>query len=258
MFRAGGGELDLDNDKLWAAYISSQEPSLRDEIIKRFLPLVRYVALRMGVKFPAGLDFEDILSFGVFGLLDAVDRFEPDRGFTFQTFAVPRIRGAILDELRRFDWISRSGREKLQKFEKTLEEITKTSGSVDDKSLMKAMNMDEKSYRDLLEVASRSYVVSLDDVLALEDGDMHRENTIEDDGPRALDIIEDVEEIEGVVAALKKLPERERILLSLYYYEGLTLREIGKVLGVTESRVSQIHGRALSLLKAEMKSGTNV
>jgi RNA polymerase sigma factor for flagellar operon FliA len=238
--------------------MNSREPCLKDEIVKRFLPLVRYVASRMAVKFPPGLDFDDIMSFGVLGLLDAIDRFEPDRGFVFQTFAVPRIRGAILDEIRRFDWISRSGREKLQKFEKTLENIAKTRGSVDDESLMKAMDMDEKSYRDLLDIASRSYVVSLDDVLALEDGDLQREGTIEDDGPNALEIMERNEETEAVVAALKKLPERERILLSLYYYEGLTLREIGKVLGVTESRVSQLHGRALSLLKAELKSGMNV
>lgn len=208
----------------------------------------------MSVKFPPGLDFEDILSFGVLGLLDAVDRFEPERGFCFQTFAVPRIRGAILDELRRFDWISRSGREKLQKFERTLEQIAKTKGSADDASLMKAMDMDEKTYKDLLEIASRSYVVSLDDVLALEDGDVQREDMIEDDRPTALDLMEQTEEIEQVAECLKKLPERERLLLSLYYYEGLTLKEIGKVLGVTESRVSQLHGRALSLLRAEIKA----
>ena len=248
--------MDLDNDKLWEAYIASPEPKLKDEIVKRFLPLVRYVASRMSVKFPTGLDFEDILSFGALGLLDAIDRFEPDRGFCFQTFAVPRIRGAILDELRRFDWISRSGREKLQKFERTLENIAKTNGSADDASLMKAMEMDEKTYKDLLEIASRSYIVSLDDVLALEDGDMQREETIEDESPGALEIMEQAEEVEGVVKALEKLPEREKILLSLYYYEGLTLKEIGKVLGVTESRVSQLHGRALSLLRAELKAAS--
>ena len=248
--------MELDNDKLWEAYLASPEPKLKDEIVKRFLPLVRYVASRMSVKFPTGLDFEDILSFGVLGLLDAIDRFEPERGFVFQTFAVPRIRGAILDELRRFDWISRSGREKLQRFERTLENIAKTNGSADDASLMKAMDMDEKTYKDLLDIASRSYVVSLDDVLALEDGDMQREETVEDESPNALDIIEGAEELQGVVKALEKLPERERILLSLYYYEGLTLKEIGKVLGVTESRVSQLHGRALSLLRAELKASS--
>jgi RNA polymerase sigma factor for flagellar operon FliA len=244
----------MDNEKLWEEYIKSREPRLKDEIIKRFLPLVRYVASRMSVKFPTGLDFEDILSFGALGLLDAVDRFEPERGFCFQTFAVPRIRGAILDELRRFDWISRSGREKLQKFERALEDIAKTNGGTDDKSLMSAMGMDEQSYKDLLDIASRSYIVSLDDILALEDGDMQREDTIEDEQPTALDLIEQSEEADGVVAALKELPERERVLLSLYYYEGLTLKEIGLVLGVTESRVSQLHGRALSLLRAGIKA----
>lgn len=244
----------LENDKLWEAYRRSPEPRLKDEIVKRYLPLVRYVAGRMSLKPPPGLDFEDILSFGVLGLLDAVERFEPDRGFCFQTFAVPRIRGAILDELRRFDWISRSGREKLQKFERTLEQIAKTKGSTDDASLMSAMEMDEKSYKDLLDIASRSYVVSLDDVLALEDGELQREDTLEDGSPSALDLLEQTEEVEQVLLALKRLPERECLLLSLYYYEGLTLKEIGKVLGVTESRVSQLHGRALSLLRAELKT----
>lgn len=244
----------LDNEKLWAEYTKTPTPQLKEEIVKRFLPLVRYVAARMSVKFPSGLDFEDILSFGTLGLLDAIDRFEPGRGFVFQTFAVPRIRGAILDELRRFDWISRSGREKLQKFEKALEDIAKTNGSADDKTLMAAMDMDEKAYKDLLEIASRSYVVSLDDVLALEDGDMQREETIEDDAPSALDLIEQKEEIAQVGDALRRLPERERLLLSLYYYDGLTLKEIGQVLGVTESRVSQLHGRALSLLRADIKA----
>jgi RNA polymerase sigma factor for flagellar operon FliA len=247
-----------DNEKLWEEYMRTREPSVKDEIVKRFLPLVRYVASRMSVKFQGGLDFEDILSFGVLGLLDAVDRFEPERGFCFQTFAVPRIRGAILDELRRFDWISRSGREKLQKFERTLEDIAKTNGNTDDKSLMSAMGMDEQSYKDLLEIASRSYIVSLDDVLAIEDGDMQREDTIEDEQPSALDLMEQDEETESVVGALKKLPERERTLLSLYYYEGLTLKEIGLVLGVTESRVSQLHGRALSLLRAELKAASEM
>lgn len=245
--------VEPDNDKLWEAYMNSHEPHLKDEIVKRFLPLVRYVASRMSVRFPPGLDFEDILSFGALGLLDAIERFEPKRGFCFQTFAVPRIRGAILDELRRFDWISRSGREKLQKFERTLENIAKTGRIADDATLMKELEMDEKSYRELLDIASRSYVVSLDDVLALEDGDIQREETVRDDSLGALDILEQEEEVEFVLKALQELPERERLLLSLYYYEGLTLKEIGKVLGVTESRVSQLHGRALSLLRASLK-----
>ncbi|GHV53060.1 RNA polymerase sigma factor [Synergistales bacterium] len=246
--------VEMETDALWDKYRQTGDRGAKDEIIKRFLPLVRYVASRLAVKFPVGLDFEDILSFGVLGLLDAFDRFEPNRGFTFQTFAVPRIRGAVLDELRKFDWISRSGREKLQKFERTLETMTKSRDTTDDASLMKAMNMDERSYRELLDIASRSYVVSLDDVMAIGDGgDVQREDFVEDEAPSALDIIEQEEEAQQVAAALGRLPEREKLLLSLYYYENLTLKEIGKVMGVSESRVSQLHGRALSLLKAELK-----
>ena len=246
--------MDLENHKTREMSTSSDESTQKDELVKRYLPLVRYVASRMSVRFPTGLDFEDILSFGALGLLDAAERFEPERGFSFQTFAVPRIRGAILDELRRFDWISRSGREKLQKFERTLENITKSGGCTDDSAVMSAMDLDEKSYRELLDIASRSYVVSLDDVLALDDGSVQREETISDDSLSAHEILEREEEVDTVVKALQLLPERERLLLSLYYYEGLTLKEIGKVLGVTESRVSQLHGRALSLLRAELKA----
>ena len=246
--------MQLESDKTRKASSGSSAQAQKDELVKRFLPLVRYVASRMSVRFPTGLDFDDILSFGVLGLLDAAERFEPERGFSFQTFAVPRIRGAILDELRRFDWISRSGREKLQKFERTLEDITKSGGCKDDSAVMQAMDMDEKSYKELLDIASRSYVVSLDDVLGLDDGTVLREETVSDDSLSALDIIEQEEEVNMVVRSLQKLPERERLLLSLYYYEGLTLKEIGKVLGVTESRVSQLHGRALSLLRAELKA----
>lgn len=239
-------------EKMWETYVQTRDPQLKEQIVKRYLPLVRYVAGRMAVTPPPGLDFEDLLSFGAMGLLDAIDRFEIERGFCFQTFAVPRIRGAILDELRRYDWISRSGREKLQKLERTIEDIAKSKGSPTDESLMKAMNMDEKSYKELLEIASRSYVVSLDEVLTLDDGEVQRENVLEDDSPSPLDVLEHAEDINRVAEALASLPEREKTLIALYYYEGMTLKEIGKILGVTESRVSQLHGRSLALLRAKL------
>ncbi|MBP9957955.1 MAG: FliA/WhiG family RNA polymerase sigma factor [Synergistaceae bacterium] len=246
--------MEQENNKLWEAYCNSPDPHLKGEIVKRYLPLVRYVAGRMAVSSHPGLDFEDLLSFGSLGLLDAIDRFEPSRGFCFQTFAVPRIRGAILDELRRYDWISRSGREKLQKLDRALDEIARTNGHSDDETLMALLDMDEKAYRELLEIASRSYVVSLDEVLSFEEGEVQREELLEDNAPSPLEMIEQAEDTDRVVRALESLPERERLLLTLYYYEGLTLKEIGKILGVTESRVSQLHGRGLSLLKALLKN----
>lgn len=246
--------MEQENSKLWEAYCQAPTSHLKGEIVKRYLPLVRYVAGRMVVSAPPGLDFEDLLSFGSLGLLDAIDRFELDRGFCFQTFAVPRIRGAILDELRRYDWISRSGREKLQKLDRAMDEIARTSGHSDDETLMALLDMDEKGYRELLEIAGRSYVVSLDEVLSFEEGEIPREELLEDDSPDPLEMIEQAEEAERVTRALESLSERERLLLTLYYYEGLTLKEIGKVLGVTESRVSQLHGKSLSLLRALLKN----
>ena len=243
-----------EDNQLWEDYRKEPSPELKERLVRRYLPLVRYVAGRMAVSPPPGLDFEDLLSFGAMGLLDAIERFDLDRGFCFQTFAVPRIRGAILDELRRYDWISRTGREKLQKLERTVERFARTQGNPDDETLMDALGMNEKAYKELLEIASRSYVVSLDEVLALEDGDVQREGILEDDAPSPLDRMEQKEEVDRVLAGLSELPERERLLISLYYYEGLTLKEIGGVLGVTESRASQLHGRALALLRERLAS----
>ena len=239
---------------LWEEYVRTKSPGARENIVKRYLPLVKYVTARMAVSPPSGLDYEDLLSFGAFGLLDAIERFDLSKGFSFQTFAVPRIRGAILDELRKFDWISRTGREKRQRLGKAMEKVFQEAGVLSDEALMDAMGMDEKEYRETLELSSRSYIVSLDEALTLEDGEVSREAIIPDERASASDLLEDEDETRRVADALKKLSERETQVISLYYYEGLTLKEIGKVLGVTESRVSQIHGKALASLRGILAS----
>lgn len=241
--------LKSSDAELWTEYLAARDERNKEKIVKRYLPLVKYVVARMAVSPPSGLDYDDLLSFGVFGLLDAIDRFDVSKGFSFQTFAVPRIRGAVLDELRKYDWISRTGREKLQRLGKAMETVLQDRGSLSDQALMDVLGMDEKEYRETLELSSRSYIVSLDEVLSLEDGDVSRDGIIPDDGESAADLLEDEDETVRVAGALKRLPEREMQVISLYYYEGLTLKEIGKVLGVTESRISQIHGKALAALR---------
>ena len=226
----------------------------REELIKRYLPLIKYVVGRMAVTPPQGLDYEDILSFGVFGLMDAVDRFDPSKGFVFQTFAIPRIRGAILDELRKCDWYSRTGREKVQKLNRAMEKVLQEKGGLRDEWVIQEMGVDEEEYFEAQELASRGYVSSLDEITPLDDGDVSIEATLADDRENAEDRLINESEREVLIEALKELPERERQMLSLYYYEGLTLKEIGEVLGVSESRVSQIHGKALSLLRTILKS----
>ncbi len=242
--------LKTSDAALWEEYIATPDEKNRERVVKRYLPLVKYVAARMAVSPPSGLDYEDLLSFGVFGLLDAINRFDISKGFSFQTFAVPRIRGAILDELRKYDWISRTGREKLQRLGRAMESVLQEKGVLSDEAVMEAMGASEKEYRETLELSSRSYIVSLDEVLSLEEGEVTRDAIIPDEKASAIDLLEEGDEAAKVTAALKSLPEREVQVVSLYYYEGLTLKEIGRILGVTESRVSQIHGKALASLRA--------
>ena len=242
-------ERKSSDSRLWDEYFNSPTEYNKERIVRRYLPLVKYVVGRMIVSPPSGLDYEDLLSFGVFGLLDAVNRFDISKGFSFQTFAVPRIRGSILDELRKYDWISRTGREKLQKLNRAMDKVLQEKGALHDKYIIEEMGVDEKIYRETLELASRTYFVSLDDMISFEDGEVPLEEALPHEGESIQDVLETEDEIKRVSSSLNKLPEREMQVLSLYYYEGLTLKEIGQVLGVSESRVSQIHGKALASMK---------
>ena len=241
--------LDMPDAELWREYGEDPASEHKERIVKRYLPLIKYVVGRMAVSAPSGLDYEDLLSFGVFGLLDAIERFDVSKGFSFQTFAVPRIRGAVLDELRKYDWISRTGREKLQKLNRAIEKVLQDKGRLQDGWLMQEMDVDEKVYKETLELASRSYIVSLDEVISLEDGDVNLQGVLADDEEGIVSLLENQDDLNRIEEALKQLPEREMQVISFYYYEGLTLKEIGHILGVTESRVSQIHGKAIAALR---------
>ena len=242
--------------KLWEEYARTGVG--RDELVVKYLPLIKYVVGRMAVTPPQGLDYEDLLSFGVFGLLDAVDKFDPSKGFVFQTYAIPRIRGAILDELRKCDWYSRSAREKVQKLNRVMEKTLREKGEIRDEWIMTEMGITEEEYYEIQELASRGYITSLDDTTPLEDGEVSVEATLADEREGISERLDEESEQQELAEALAQLPERERNMLSLYYYEGLNLKEIGKVLGVTESRVSQIHGKALSMLRAILREKQNV
>ena len=245
-----------EEKKLWEDY--TRTGLGRDDLVVKYLPLIKYVVSRMAVTPPQGLDYEDILSFGVFGLLDAIDKFDPSKGFVFQTYAIPRIRGAILDELRKCDWYSRSAREKVQKLNKTMEKILRDKGEIRDEWIMAEMGIDQDEYYEIQDLASRGYITPLDDPPPPDDGEVSIEATLADDRESIEDRMDEEVERQELADALAQLPDRERTMLSLYYYEGLNLKEIGQVLGVTESRVSQIHGKALSMLRAIMKEKMNL
>lgn len=242
---------------LWESYGKTRSLSSRDALILRYLPLIKYVVSRMSVTPPQGLSYEDIVSFGTFGLIDAVEKFDPSKGYVFQTYAIPRIRGAILDELRKCDWFSRTGREKVQKYNRAMEKVLREKGEISDALIMSEMGVDEDEYYELADLASRGFITSLDDTTPLDDGEVSVEATLADDRPTAADRLDEESERQQLAEALSELPERERQMISLYYYEGLTLKEIGAVMGVSESRVSQIHGKGLSMLRAILRRKMN-
>lgn len=257
---------ELDNssdgiDSVWSAYKSSDNPVearvARDKLILHFSPLVKYVAGRVGVGLPSNVDQADLMSYGIFGLIDAIDKFDLARSIKFETYAITRIRGAIIDELRSFDWIPRSVRSKARKVEQayaTLE--ARLLRTPTDDEVARELDISQAALQKILGQISFVNVLALDE-LVVRGSDSSESTTLGDtladdrvDDPETL--VED-QQMRFILADLiAQLPEREKIVVSLYYYEGLTLAEIGKVLGVTESRASQLHTKAVLQLRAKL------
>jgi RNA polymerase sigma factor for flagellar operon FliA len=239
---------------LWQKYTSKPDPATREKLIMEYLPLVKYVVGRMAVTLPPTVDSEDLMGYGVMGLISAIERFNPERGFKFETFAVSRIRGAIIDELRSQDWLPRSVRQKAKEMEATIRQVEHQLGrTASDEELATAMGIKVDDLpRSLSEIVAP--VLSLDDLVSMGDEGQKLSwlDTLPDDrvGPAAAFDQEEMVEILG--QAIEALPERERLLITLYYHEGLTLKEIGQVLSVTESRVCQLHSQAVGRLRTKI------
>ena len=239
-------------DALWEAFKRDGNEAAREGLILHYAPLVKFVAGRVGAGLPKNVDQSDLVSFGTFGLIDAVDKFEPERGFKFETYAVNRIKGAILDELRALDWVPRSVRSRAREIQRTLAELEhRLQRSPTEEEVAEAMDVPLDTLRDHLgEIANLGFV-ALDELLnpaERESGSMSE--MIAD--PKALDPSGSYEKEETrylLADSINRLPDRERLVLTLYYYEGLTLAEIGGVLNVTESRVCQIHTKAVMSLR---------
>lgn len=243
-------------EELWELYKKSREPAIRDLFVKQYAPLVKYVAGKVAVGMPHNIEFDDLVGYGVFGLFDAIEKYDPDKHVKFKTYAVTRIRGAIFDELRSIDWVPRSVRQKSREVEDAVHRLESSLGrSVSDSEIAKEMGMDVKDYQKTILKISGTSILSLNDVWYTgEDNDkVSIVDSIE--SPQGLnpDIIVEKDEIKRVIIeAINELPEKEKKVLVLYYYEDLTLKEIGKVLEVTESRVSQLHTKAIMRLRAKL------
>jgi RNA polymerase sigma factor for flagellar operon FliA len=240
---------------LWAAYKCDGQHAARDELILRYAPLVQYVAGRMGVGLPSHVERADLVSYGIFGLIDAVERFDPARGCRFETYAIARIKGNILDELRSLDWVPRSVRAKARRIEAALTRLAAAlHRSPTDAELADALGMTDDQLQQALSQISLMSLVTFDAAVSsatddppLTVGDIL---TTGDDDPLAA--FELAELRRALADAIERLSERERAVVSLYYHDGLTLAEIGEVLGVTESRACQIHGKAVTRLRLRM------
>jgi RNA polymerase sigma factor FliA len=243
--------------QLWRRYKQAPDQATRDRLILTYAPLVKYVAGRLGSGLPSHVDESDLVSYGLLGLIDAIERYDPDRDVKFETYAIQRIRGAIIDELRSMDWVPRSVRSRARDIEKAIMQLeSQLLRAPTDEEIAKKLGVSEEELDGALLEISRSSIAALDELWSSPTGSgdaVALVDTIED--PHSVEPggeIEKTELKELIGESIASLPEREKLVITLYYYEELTLREIGEVLGVTESRVSQLHTKAILRLKARL------
>jgi RNA polymerase sigma factor FliA len=252
------GVKEVELRDLWRRYKGEGDASARERLVVAYSPLVKFVAGRLGAGLPSHVEDADLISYGLMGLIGSIERFEPERGIKFETFAMTRIRGAIIDELRSLDWVPRSVRARAREIEAAQAKLEhELQRAPSEAELAAKLGIEEEELRNsLLEIANSS-VYALDELWTISDssGDsVSLLDTISD--PRADDPQESLASSEikdRLTDGISSLPEREQLVIALYYYENLTLREIGEVLGVTESRVSQLHTKAVMRLKSALQ-----
>ncbi len=244
---------DADVRDVWLAYQVEHTEELRNQLIEKYLPVVKYIAERLLATLPSFVELDDLQSMGIFGLMEAIDRFDPDRGVQFKTYCMNRVRGAILDELRSMDWVPRLVRIKANKIDKAVHALEASLGRQPTYfELAKELGMDFDEYYRMMEGASATLIISLSDEWT--DGE---DNT----GNRKIDLIKDEDGADPLIETHKKdmqkfitktLSKKEKLIIVLYYYEGLSMKEIASVLGLTESRVCQIHSKFIDRLHAQL------
>jgi RNA polymerase sigma factor for flagellar operon FliA len=242
---------------LWDRFKESDDPDAREQLILNYSPLVKFVAGRVATNLPHTVENADLISYGIFGLIDAITKYEPGRGIKFETYAISRIRGAIIDELRAMDWVPRSVRSRARDIERAIITLEgRLHRTPEDPEVAEELGISLKDLQDTFTKLSYTSVVSFEDAWAPNaerDDRGTRAAGIEDENAEnPVEAFESEETREILAEAIERLPDRERTVIALYYYEGLALKEIGRVLGVTESRVSQMHTKAVLRLRARL------
>jgi RNA polymerase sigma factor for flagellar operon FliA len=248
---------------LWEQYKASPTQKIRDRLILHYSPLVKYVAGRVAVGLPANIEQGDLISYGIFGLIDAIDKYDPGRNIKFETYALARIKGAIIDELRAIDWVPRSIRAKARQVEKAYASLeNRLHRTPTNQEMADELGLSLGDLEDIFTQISFVGLVALDELLSVG-GERGEGVTLGDTIPDAKgeDPVTafEIDEMKHMLAdAINRLTEREKIVITLYYYEGLTLAEIGQVLGVTESRVCQMHTKAILQLRSRLRTTSDV
>lgn len=250
----------MSTDLLWEKYIATRDEQARQKLILHHLPLVKHLAGRVAVKLPSFIQKEDLEGYGVIGLMEALDKYDPAMGNSFDSYAYHRIRGAMLDEVRRQNWLPRSAWQKFQLLKHTRERLEAEQGqAVSDEILAKEMGVSMEELHQLVFNANKMYLQSLDEeVIGIDGSQMSKIELVEDvNSPDPLNIVEEKENKRLLVQAIEMLGERDKQILSLYYSEGLTLKEIGQVLEVSESRVCQLHSQVMKKLRKLLQEMLN-
>jgi RNA polymerase sigma factor for flagellar operon FliA len=245
---------DEEDQNLWEQYKTNHDQRIKDALIMKYASFVKYVAGRIAVNLPSNVEFDDLVSYGILGLIDAIDKYDSDRNVKFKPYAKTRIRGAIFDELRVLDWTPRSIRQKARKLEKAYAKLEgKLGRDARDEEVAEYLNIDISELHKLFDETKKSLLLSLDEIFYDDEEGSSRFDFIEDqksDNPQTK--IEEAEAKKILADAISKLSDRERMVITLYYYEELTSKEIGKILGVSDSRVSQLHTKAILRLRGRL------
>ncbi|MCB0365510.1 MAG: FliA/WhiG family RNA polymerase sigma factor [Bdellovibrionaceae bacterium] len=234
---------------------SKLTPQQKDKLIMEYAPLIKFIAQKIAIRLPSNIELDDLISSGVIGLMDAIEKYDPTRDNKFKTYAEFRIRGSILDELRAQDWVPRSVRDKAKMLDRTLIQMEAELGrSATDEEVAEQLGMSMDEFYDLVNQVRPVSVLSIDDAATFSNVDKKSILSLLEgcklNNPYTQLNIKSVKEV--VTKAIEDLPERQRLVLSLYYYEDLNLKEIGMILRVTESRVSQLHAQAIARLRAKL------
>ncbi|HUO44445.1 MAG TPA: RNA polymerase sigma factor FliA [Burkholderiales bacterium] len=226
----------------------------RDNWVREYAPLVKRIAHHMMARLPASVELDDIIQAGMMGLLDAINRFEENRGARFDTYAAQRIRGAILDELREHDWLPRGVRRDMRRIEKAIRSLEQRHGrAATEPEVARELEISLEQYQQLLQNARGCQIFHFEDLVDTDDGQFLERQTVEQPDPGPLEHLLNENMREHLSAAIDRLPEREKLVMSMYYERELNLREIGAVLGVSESRVCQLHTQAIARLRSQIR-----